>query len=498
MKKIRLSALIPLLISVKSFALPSYDEAKQTLGNAPDHVRQVVEDSPTTYSFPGRFDGKDSVSFPLPTLQHILASDLKTFMGSLKRGAYPGAAGDAIDALNSYFQGIPAKNTPHRIKLVDLAGNPMNATEGKYYGDILQAFERSHRSHSKIPTLSLSWKSLSDSTAQGALKGIGNNIFQGVNLLEINADQNNDPFAEAEDLILAIFQILARNATKEASFTVPNGSFSVERIHDAAITRNGVNLKEIANKLLHGAISLYQASYHLSAYNADNFAPHSVINNYTTLEHNWDQAFGHFGAARDFALYSDMEAGKKLSRNSNGDGDISLAKEKNLGIAVNSARIDLVAQRDGEGGMDLSTEAIEAFTMGRHLISEKPSGYLQYVRANATVALGAWEKVIGGVVIHYLNSTLKTMDAYGTKDYSFSNHAKYWSEMKGYGLSFQFNPHSLLTPKSFEEFHQLVGDSPVLMSADKTKIDHYKKRLLHARDILQNAFDFTETNTKAF
>ena len=502
MNKIKLSALIPLIVSIESFALPNYDEARQILDNAPSHVRQIMEDSPPTYSFSSRFNGKDSVSFPLPILQHILVNDLKVFMGSLKRGAYPGTTNDVMDALNSYFQGLPNKETSHRTKLVDLSGNPMNPFEGKYYGDMLQALERSHLSHSKVPTLRstilLSWKSLSDNMAQGALKGIGSNIFQRVDLLEVNADQNNDPFVEAEDLILAIFKIVAKNATEEMSFTVPNGDFSVERIHDAVITPDGINLKEIVNKLLHGAIALYQAGHHLSAHGADNSAANNHVMNYTDLEHHWDQAFGYFGAARDFALYSDIEAGKKRSRDSNRDGNISLAKEKNLGIAVNSARIDQVALRDGEGGMDLSTESINAFTMGRHLISKKTSDYHQYVQANAAVALGSWEKVLGGVVIHYLNSTLKIMDAYGTQDYSFSNHAKYWSEMKGYGLSFQFNPHSLLTPENFDKFHRLIGDSPVLMSADKTEINHYKKRLLQARDILKNAFNFTPINTKAF
>ena len=501
MKKTKCAILILSLSCSQAFALLPYAGAKQVLENAPSSVQRIMEKTPQIYAFSSRFDGKDSVSFPVPTLQHALVNGLKIFMGSLRRGAYPGGFDDAMEELEGHFsfagngEGSIGHDFFHRIKTKDLDGNPMDAAEGATYGDLLRALGFSHL---------FPWKTLGDSIAQGALRGVGNDIFPGVDLLKIDADQNGDPFVEAEDLILAMFQIVAKNATGGESFTVRNGDFYVERIHDAAITKTGINLKEMVNKLLHGAVALYQASAYLGGdvpgegLNAENLTPHSSIMNYTALEYNWDQAFGHFGAARDFALYSDWEVSKKLSMDSDQDGKISLVKEKNLGIAVNSARIDRVAQRDGEGGMDLSKEVIEAFVAGRRLIAEKPPSYLQYVRASAAVALGAWERVLGGVVIHYLNSTLKIMDVYGTGHYSFANHAKFWSEMKGYGLAFQFNPGSSLTSHNFERFHQLIGDRPILMSDGEMKIEKYKKDLLRARDILQKAFGFSKINTEAF
>ena len=32
--------------------------------------------------------------------------------------------------------------------------------------------------------------------------------------------------------------------------------------------------------------------------------------------------------------------------------------------------------------------------------------------------------------IHYINKTISEMDEYGTADYLFTNHAKYWSELR--------------------------------------------------------------------
>ena len=504
MKRTVVAISIALFFCQQGLSASNYDQvARKILTEAPHYIHKVMDEA-ELYDFNGRFiEGQEGVSFSQEVLHHLLIGGLKSFMGSLKRGGYPGSREDAERAMMDYFQyhphatqGSPGStyhNTVHGAKLMTLHGERMNAQEGRTYGDVQRFLE------TESPASLRSWRSLSDVMAQGELKGIGSDMFPGVNLLGIDADGKGDSFVEAEDVMTAIVQIVATNATEGMSFTVPNGELERQRIQDAVLTEDGVNLKEISNKLIHGAIPFFQASAVLlgNGLNADNLEPMQTGGNYTALEHNWDRAFGYFGAARDFSLYSDEQARKKLAMDSNRDNLISLYREKNLGIAVNTSRIDLTASTRGEGGVDLSGQAISGFIYGRALIAQRPSQYLQYARANAVLAISAWEKAVGGIVIHYLNSTLKIMDVYGTTDYSFYKHAKYWSEMKGYGLAFQFNPNSSMNMVDFEKLHQLIGDRPVLMTASDEEIAKYKASLLQARDILKNAFDFSQVNTEA-
>ena len=502
---------LPLFLSLIfqiSWARPSYPEAQAILKKAPENIQTLMKGAPNIYEFPSQFDKKGSVSFTESTFTQVLISDLKSFMQSLKRGSYPGSAIDATTALNSYFKfkfdgaiesyGSINGKSRHRLRFKDVNGKRKAVSEGKTYNDI------------HIPGENLVDK-IAGYLKNKELKGWNTNNFYGLNLLDIDADGQKDFFVGPEDLIQAIFQTVADRASKGSSFTVPNGSLENQRIHSANVTKDGIDLNQIVNKLLHGSIIFSRASsYYLSTdlgpdqgLQGDNTKPYENSKNYTTLEHFWDKAFGYFGAARDFATYTDTEIAKKFSKDSDGDNKISVLREKNIGAAaINSARIDQIAAIYGDGGLDLSGEAIRAFIIGRELISKKPPRYLEYVEAQAAIAIGTWEKTLAAVVIHYINSTLKIMQSYGTEEYLFTNHAKFWSEMKGYALAFQFNPTSQLSMDKFmdkfEEFHLLVGDKPTLMTASPEVIDSYKKNLLRARNILKEAFGFSQVNTDIF
>ena len=68
-------------------------------------------------------------------------------------------------------------------------------------------------------------------------------------------------------------------------------------------------------------------------------------------------------------------------------------------------------------------------------------------------------------MVHYINDTLQDMADFDTADYSFSSHAKHWSELKGFALGFQFNPRSPMSAEDFDVLHALIGMSPVLEDA---------------------------------
>lgn len=505
-------ALSLLFISPVSFARPHYLEAQTILEKAPENIRIVMKRAPNIYEFSSRFDGRSNVSFTGQTFRQILINNLEFFMSSLKRkegkrGGYPGSVTDAVVAMNSYFKfrsNGPLKShgsinglSRHHLQFKDLNGTVREVSEGSIYNAI------------QLPAKNLVSKIAGNDNLlrNRELKGWGSTHFYGLNLLDINADKQNDLFVEPEDFIQAIFQTVAKNAFTGVPFTVPNGALEVQSIDNANITEDGVDLAQIVHKFLQGSVAFSQASGdYLSTdmgpgkgLNGDNTKPYKSSKNYTALEHFWDEAFGYFGAARDFATYTDMEIAEKLSKDSNGDGKISVLREKNIGeVAQNSAQMDLQVEHDGEGGLDLSGEAIMSFIAGRELISKKPAGYLKYVQAHAAIAIGVWEKTLAATVIHYINSTLEVMDGYGTTKYFLTTHAKSWSGMKGYALAFQFNPTSQLSLSDFETFHNLVGDKPTLMTASMTDINDYKENLLKARDILRKAFGFSRVNTEAF
>ena len=476
----RIILTLSLLFQSSGFAAMSYAEAQDVLNKAPENIRQAVESTPEIYRFPGSFRAGSSVSYTGQVFRTILINDLKSFMSSLKRGAWPGHRQGALNALNSYLRfnssavshGSEFINglSRHRVKVRDVNGQELPVQEGHIYNGI------------QSPGKNL----------VGKIAGEDNPLRHG-HLLGWRPDGEA---IKPLDLIQILFQQWAENAAVGSSFTVPNGFLPVQRIHSADTTPEGINITQMVQKFLHGSLAFSQAAGdYLSVdlgsqkgLNADNTKPYKSSHNYTALEHHWDEAFGYFGAAADFLLYSDRQVAKKLSRDTNGDGSISLLSEKNHGPAPRgTARIDLKL-----AGSDLSREIMEAFLAGRQLITKKPDGYRKYVKAYAAIAIGVWEKTLAGITIHYLNATLNTMNHYGTPGYSFMNHAKFWSEMKGFGLSFQFNPISLLELNQFKKFHGLTGDRPVLMSSSPDEIEEYQAKLHEARDILADAFGFTE------
>ena len=108
--------------------------------------------------------------------------------------------------------------------------------------------------------------------------------------------------------------------------------------------------------------------------------------------------------------------------------------------------------------------------------------------------MSAWEKAIAATVVHYINDVLQDMSQMQGSGYSFASHAKHWSELKGFALGFQFNPASPLSDADFIEFHELVGDRPVLETASDEERLAYQEALLEARSLLGAAYGFDSAN----
>ncbi|MCA9607071.1 MAG: hypothetical protein KC619_15805, partial [Myxococcales bacterium] len=180
-----------------------------------------------------------------------------------------------------------------------------------------------------------------------------------------------------------------------------------------------------------------------------------------------------------------------------GDGSIDLGTEYNFGASVNAAKRDA----GSTAPTDFMGQAWTAFRTGRALIT-RAGGALDDASATALreqrdLAVGAWEAAIAATVVHYVNEVLQVMEDFGTDAYDherFLAHAKAWSELKGFGLLFQFNPRSPMSREQFASFHALIGDRPVLPAEGADAAVAYRAALRDARAILGTAYGFDPAN----
>ncbi|GEK10607.1 DUF4856 domain-containing protein [Pseudoalteromonas peptidolytica] len=323
-----------------------------------------------------------------------------------------------------------------------------------------------------------------------------------------------------EGLVLHYLDLLEAQLTQ-----FENGS-TIEAEHNGTkvtlnklyVTPDGLDLAQLVQKHLNGAVSLSQAAddYLDDLLIGDKSANNAALadgKSYTDLEHKFDEGYGYFGAAIDYLDYTDDEIAGKGGREaySSGyhdldkDGKINLLSEYNFGNSTNAAKRDRGTESNTKP-TDLTAEAQLAFIEARKLIadnfgtnvaqwSDEDKARLETLRNQALLA---WEKSIAATVVHYINDTISDDDgdlddiASGNFDADkFYTVAKHWSEMKGFALNFQFNPFSPVTDADFAKIHELMGDKPEL-AADK--VEAYKSALLEARSIIANAYGFDAEN----
>ena len=290
----------------------------------------------------------------------------------------------------------------------------------------------------------------------------------------------------ADDVIRGYFQQIAANSEDAAKRGTPA----------VYTTEEGVDMSQMINKILLGAVVYSQGTgtYLNTILDRDNGAP-SGDNPFTSMEHAWDEAFGYFGAARDYAQYSDQDlAADLLWRDSNGDGAIDLQSEYNYAFARNAAKRD-----QGGSGVDFTGEIFQAFLEGRTAITNQESA--QEIAAQRDLIVAAWEKVIGATVVHYINDTIDDMESTTADQLEAKNNTAlntHWAEMKGYAFALQYNPFKAITDAQLSSLHELVGDAPAYAAPGSDAAASAVSDLLEARDILQSAYGFSDANASAW
>lgn len=465
----------------KKYLVPSLALLVAACGGDTDGENGDVDEVtlPSTYSFESRFEPEtSSVSYSGQVARQVLVTDLKNYIGGLGEEIDTGAfeATDTetvVGALDFYFRfdsesdgstSIGLETTPEPAQ-----GSYTDISSGKdLVGKI--AGNDSVTDHQDWSTEFVGW----------------------------------DGASSPEALVELYFEAIAENAVARYNGneeTGPNGEAL-----PVYVDAQGRDFQQLTQKFLLGAINFSQGA---DDYLDDDTDGKGLLSDntesddgapFTALEHQWDEGFGYFGAARNYGDYTDEEIAGKGGRDgwangyhdSDGNGAIDLNSEYNFGHSQNAAKRDLGAAEGAE--TDFTKEAWEGFRRGRAIITSADGALtedeLQQLRDARDQAVEAWEKAIAATVVHYINDTLQLMAA-DAADYDFIKHAKVWSEMKGFALSFQFNPNSPIL-SDFAQMHDLMGDAPALPGDEN--FDSYADDLRTARTLIGDAYGFDAAN----
>ena len=426
---------LAVLLTVASLFLVACGSDEDTADSDLDGEAGATIEIPQAYVFDSRFvEGESSVSYSGQVVRNLLLQDLKATTDSVgKDGARPIAVSDMLklyeydDALN--------------LKTLTTTGG-LAASESHY---------------SAL------------STGKNLVGKISDEPVIGYN-------------RTADDLVREWFKAIADNSQDSDKLGTPM----------AYTTDDGVDMSQMINKVLIGAVPYYQATgvYLNGLLERDNSEARDGTDPYTSMEHGWDEAFGYFGAARDYARYSDAQLAGSVDDftfDSNGDGSIDFKSEYNFGLSRNAGKRD-----KGGSGVDFTQQIFNAFLAGRTAITNQ--GSVAEISAHRQTAAEGMEKVIAATVVHYINDTLSDMSALGTPDENIANLNKHWAEMKGYTVALQYNPFRLISDGQLAELHGIMGEAPIYDAPGsnnyKTQVANYER----AKVVLQAAYGFSNDN----
>ncbi len=459
-----------------------------------------------TYAFASMvMDGKSSVSYGGQTARQVLLVQLIDYIGSGLQADFDAGVvktkQDTIDKLMAMYEKTDASKLAWTETVADKALT-MTTTPGT--------------KQASLGEISSSFKSLQGKIAGKDATGQHKkweSEFEG---------WGNKGATTPDALIQTYFAMLGDNVQ-----TATNGEVRND-ITDTAITKlylqsNGLDLKQLIQKFLLGAVNFSQGSddylddnrnddgtkiegLETKGLNGANIeGDKDGTKAYTALEHGFDEGFGYFGAARNYNDYTDHEIAGKSGRDgwatgyndTNADGKIDLMSELNFGHSVNAAKRDRGA--DASAATDFTKQAFDAFLAAREIIrkavgAEFTSEQRNELSKQTAIAVLTWEKAISATIIHYIREVNEDLDKLGSDDYSasdYANLAKHWSELKGFSLGLQFNPKSPVTDVKFTELQALIGMQPVLVKSD---VEAYKAKLIKARTILADAYGFDAAN----
>lgn len=441
------------------------------------------------YAFASRFEaGASAVAYAGQSHRQLLIAELNADIGALtslidKNDYSPDAAQDVIDRLNFYYETVSSDDCA-MLPIEYITTNPELLQ--KMHGDLGCKNLKDKFAGNDVATDHKDWSS----------EFVG---WTDWDLLE--GPDTNTP----EGLLQAFMATLAERAVGRVNggeVCEPGSSPCVKLpIHLSAA---GHDWQQLVQKLLLGAVTYSQGTDDYLGSDVEGKGLRSsnaqdADQPYSMLGHAWDEAFGYFGASREYGKFSDEEIASTGGRDdwrgvhdTNGDEKIDFRSEINVALSVNAAKRDL-GGANTNSPTDFTAQAFDNFLAGRALIiaagDTLTADEATQLGVHRDAIVAAWEGALAATIIHYVNEVVADMVKMGTTDYSYASHAQHWSELKGFGLGLQFNSHG----KSLGvlgDFHMKVGDRPVLATATQQERDDYKATLLAARDALGAAMSF--------
>lgn len=297
----------------------------------------------------------------------------------------------------------------------------------------------------------------------------------------------------ADEVIRGYFQQIAANSQDPSKIGTPA----------VYTTAEGLDMSQLINKILLGAVAYSQATgKYLETVLDDNNAAASGSSAHTEMEHHWDEAYGYFGAARDFYSYSDEELSSgALWKDSNGDGRIDLESEYNYTWAGYAGKRDVGASVVCVNGTcdDFSSRIFQAFLEGRTAIVNQASA--AKIAEQRDIIVRKWEQLVAANVVHYINDTLEDLETVTQAQIDAKDNAKlneHWAEGKGFAFALQFNPFKAITTAQLEQLHSLIGDVPPYALPGSTESNAAIADLTAAKDLLQSVYGFADENMAAW
>lgn len=392
---------------------------------------------PATYAFLGA-DGLSSVDYGGQTVRNLLIADIQSAARAAGQASYSGNGLTENDILK-YFTHVDADSLDIRTSL---SGAPVTDRLQTKYVQISAA------------------KSLHDKISSATVIGYGKN---------------------ATDLIKDWTAQIVANSQDSAK----------RKTAEAYLDSNGVDLSQLISKVSAGAVALYQGTgVYLKDVTTKNNTDLVSGKNYTQMEHVWDEAFGYFGAARDYGTnYTDDEMNSAATsyKDSNGDGKIDFRSEYNFSMMGR-----YTARRDRGLSQDWSGDAFKAFVKGRALISAKASA--DSIAAQRAIAAEVWEKTYASNVIAYIKVTKSALA--DTSAFTLARKASLgaaWGELKAFAVNLQFNHYKKITDAQLAELHELIGTHPVRGEGQA----EYVEALDEALALVKSVYGFTDAQIAA-
>ena len=450
----------------------------------------------TTYMYDGTFTDGSSVSYTGQTARQLLILGMVREIEGLTEDV--GMQDSVRDSLRFYMTGEGADSVPHGFTVK--GGEPV--VPGPNYGDISTG------------------KNLSGKIAGGNGEG-GGETGRLIDDEFFGWEDGLNAGAVPIDLVWHYIDRLSVEATdgNAPQIRTVDGTVSLDTVQ---VDAHGRDYRQLLQKFLGGAVAFSQGTNDYFQTDWANALVQEDDKNFTAAEHDFDEAFGYYGASRNMNEYTDDEAAAKGGRDgwmygyhdTNADGSIDVRSEVVLGHAQNCAKRD----RGSGGATDYSKEAMDAFLAGRRVLRDAAMagmlGDSQQAALHRQIETAAktWEKCIAATVVHYINDVVGDMGGYVAPNFAdldnFKNMSKHWGEMKGFALALQFSPYSPfrdgsvsgITLDHLREVLTLMGDAPVLADGSQggvapagdaqAAIDAYVAGLMDARDILEMAYGF--------